>query len=99
MACELTPQETIIRAFRRKKPDKVPKDFGWTPQIHQLIKEKTGSLDPLGYFDCEMRGVGWRATKNKQDFSFYLGKSPSPFSNWIDKGLFEIQSTETKKLP
>jgi len=79
----LTPQERVIKVFRREKPDKVPKDFGWTPQIYQLIKEKTGSSDPLGYFDCEMRGVDWLSTKNKRDFSFYLGKPPS--SAWIDQ--------------
>ncbi|MBA7497111.1 hypothetical protein ES702_07720 [subsurface metagenome] len=97
MVSRLTPQERVIKVFRREKPDKVPKDLGWTPQIYQLIKEKTGSSDPLGYFDCEMRGVGWLSTRNKRDFSFYLGKPPLPFSNWIDKRFLEIQSTETKK--
>ena len=63
----------------------MPKDFGWTPQIHQLIKEKIGSSDPLGYFDCEMRGVGWLPTKNKRDFSFYLGKPPLPsLKQWMN---------------
>lgn len=89
MTSQLTPRERVIKAFRREKPDKVPKDFGCTPQIYELIKEKTGSSNLSEYFDCEMRGIGWLPTKNKRDFSIYLGKPPSPFSTWVDKRLLE----------
>lgn len=95
---ELTPRERVIKTFRRKKPDKVPKHIDCTPQIHELIKEKTGSSDPLEYFECEMRGADWLSTKNKRDFSFYLGKPPSPFSAWIDGHLLGVEWGQ-KKLP
>jgi len=94
MIHELTPRERVIKAFRREKSDKVPKDLECTPQIYKLIKEKIGSSDPLGYFGCEMRWIGWLPTKIKRDFSTYLGKPPSSFSTWIDKGFLEIENTK-----
>ena len=92
MVYELTPRERVVKALRRERPDKVPKDFECTPQIHKIVKEKTGSSDPLEYFGCEMRWVGWLPTKNKRDFSAYLGKPPSPFSAWVDRGLLEVRN-------
>jgi len=80
----VSPRERVIKAFRREIPDKVPKDFWWTPQIYELIKKITGSSDILEYFGCEMRRVSWLPTKKRRDFSVYLGKPPSPFSEWID---------------
>jgi len=94
MIHELTPRERIVKAFRREKPDKVPRDFECTPQVHKIVKEKTGSSDPLEYFGCEMRWVGWLATKNKRDFSTYLGKPPSPFFTWVDRGLLEMENSK-----
>ncbi len=91
---ELTPRERVVKAFRREKLDKVPKDFECTPQVHKIVKEKIGSSDPLKYFGCEMRGIGWLPTKNKRDFSAYLGKPPSPFFTWIDKGLLEVENSK-----
>jgi len=87
----LSPRERAIKALRREKPDKVPKNFGMTPQIYQLIKEKTGSSDPWEYFGCESRWIGWLPTKIKRDFSTYLGKSPS--GSWIDKKILDTKKT------
>ncbi|GAH50895.1 unnamed protein product, partial [marine sediment metagenome] len=78
----MSPRERVIKAFRRKKPDKVPKDFWWTPQIYGLISKMTGSPDILEYFGCEMRRISWLPTKKRRDFCSYLGTPPSPFS-WV----------------
>lgn len=91
----MTPRERVIRAFTRNIPDKVPKDLWVSFQIYQLIKQKTGSTDPLQYFDCEMRGVGWLPTKNRRDFSGYLGESSS---HRLDKNLLATES-EINKVP
>lgn len=40
MIHELTPRKRIVKALKREKPDRVPKDFWWTYQIGELMKEK-----------------------------------------------------------
>ncbi len=84
MLHELSPRRRVIRALRRQKPDRVPKDLWWTYQIGKLIQERTGSSNPLEYFGCEMRMVRWLPTKYKRDFSDYLGEQSS---SWISKNL------------
>lgn len=97
MPCELPPRKRIIRALKRQKPDKVPKDLWWTYQIGKLIQEKTGSFNPLEYFGCEMRIIRWLPTKYQRDFSNYLGEQSS---SWINKNLFEEENTpKTGLLP
>jgi len=90
------PKERVIRALKRKVPDRVPKDFGYTPQIYKLIKQKTGSADPLEYFGCEVRQITWRPTKYRRDFSFYLGKN---CSDWQNKNLREEENDDAKLPP
>lgn len=96
MPCELPPRKRVIRALKRQKPDKVPKDLWWTYQIGELIKEKTGSSDPLEYLNCEQRLIRWSATKKKRDFSAYLGESSS---SWINKNLLEGKNFTEDELP
>lgn len=78
---ELTPRERVVKTLKREESDRVPKEFWWTYQIGELIKEKTSSSNPLEYFSCEQRLVRWPATKKKQDLSPYIGES----SSWIDQ--------------
>lgn len=87
-------RERVVKTLRREKPDRVPKEFFWTPQIYELIKEKTGSLDILEYFGCEMRMIRWRPTRKRRNFSTYLGESPS--DSWIDHN-FEGENTDKDK--
>lgn len=91
----MTPRERAIKALRREKPDKVPKDFGMTPQIYELIKAKTGASDPWEYFDCEPRWICWLPTEIRREFSAYLGESPS--GGWIDKNILQPENTEAEK--
>jgi len=84
---ELTPRERVVKTLKREESDRVPKDFWWTYQIGELIKEKTSSSDPLEYFSCEQRLVRWSATKKKQDLSPYIGES----SYWINGNLLELE--------
>lgn len=95
MVHELTPRERVVKALKREKPDKVPKDFWWTYQTGELIKKKTGSSDPLDYFACEMRLIRWSATKKKRDFSAYLGESSS---SWINRNLLEEENLTEDEL-
>jgi len=78
---ELTPRERVVKTLKREESDRIPKEFWWTYQIGELIKEKTSSSDPLEYFSCEQRLVRWSATKKKRDFSPYINES----SSWIDQ--------------
>ncbi len=96
MLHELTPRERIVKALKRKKSDRVPKDFWWTYQIGKLMEEKIGVLDPLEYFGCEQRLIRWSPTKKKRDFSTYLGKSSS---SWINKNLLEVKNNKKGGLP
>ena len=42
----MNPRERFIRAIRRQSVDKVPKHAFWTPEVINLVKEKTGFDDP-----------------------------------------------------
>jgi uroporphyrinogen decarboxylase len=92
----MTPRERAIKALRREKPDKVPKDFGMTPQIYELIQAQTGASDPWAHFACEPRWIGWRATRFRRDFSAYLGDSPC--GSWLDKKLLQPENTEAENV-
>ena len=56
----LTSRERVLKAVSRQKPDKVPKDVSWgfSPQVMETFREKTGCEDPLEYFDIDVRFVG-----------------------------------------
>jgi uroporphyrinogen decarboxylase len=56
----LTSRQRIVRACKREKPDKVPKDLSWgmTPTVLERFKQETGSDDPDDYFGVDIRFIG-----------------------------------------
>lgn len=72
----MNPKERVITALSRKVPDRIPFEFSLTPHLQKIFEEKTGAKDPRKYFGMEMRHVGLRDMKIKQDFSRYLPDDP-----------------------
>ena len=72
----MSPRERVLRVVNREKPDKVPKQAGFTPAIQKLFEEKTGRTDPAVYFGMEVRHVGFKGPKVKPDFSRYFPNPP-----------------------
>ena len=76
----MSPHERVLRVVNRRKPDKVPKQAGFTPTIQKLFEEKTGQTDPTVYFDMEVRGVGLKGPAEMPDFSRYFPDPPEGLS-------------------
>jgi uroporphyrinogen decarboxylase len=68
----LSPRERLDRALRRRRPDRVPKEAGFTRGAFELFGEKTGSDSPQEYFGFEARHVGLAGPLKPTDFSAYL---------------------------
>ena len=75
----MNPRERFIRAIRRQSVDKVPKHAFWTPEVINLVKEKTGFDDPDEYFGFEMKQVHYSSF----DFN---PKTDGYFKNLKDEG-------------
>ncbi len=87
----MSPRKRVLRALTRRVPDKVPKEFGCTPEVYKLVVQKIGEVDIPEYFGFEMRRVKWEPTKYRRDFSAYLGESSQ---NWLDTRLFKEENGE-----
>ncbi|MGI5819821.1 MAG: uroporphyrinogen decarboxylase family protein [Armatimonadota bacterium] len=81
MPSEMSPRERVLTAMRREKPDRVPKQAGFTPAVQEEFERRTGATNPAEYFGFENRGVGFRAPENLPDFSrWYPGGIPAEAS-------------------
>jgi len=67
----MTPRERVRAAITHQKPDKAPKDAGFTPAIYETFRRETGCDDPAAYFNMEVRHVGFRGPESMPDFSPY----------------------------
>ena len=68
---EMSPRERAIATLTFKKPDRIPKDAGFTPHIMEQFKQHTGADDPAEYYGYEHRALGLAPTKIEYDFSRY----------------------------
>lgn len=66
---EMSPRERVVTAMRREKPDRVPKQWSFTPAVQEQFERQTGATKPAEYFGFENRGVGFRAPAELPDFS------------------------------
>ena len=73
---EMSPRERAIATLRFRKPDRIPKDAGFTPHIMEQFKRHTGADDPAAYYGFEHRNVGLAPTKVNYDFSRYYPQYP-----------------------
>ncbi|MBD3183046.1 hypothetical protein GF312_12195 [Candidatus Poribacteria bacterium] len=66
----MTHRERILTVLNRKPADRVPIDIaGFNREAYRLFVEKTGSHNPMEYFnvDTDWRGVGFTASKETID--------------------------------
>jgi len=82
---EMSPRERVIATLEFRKPDRIPKNAGFTPHIMEQFKLHTGADDPADYYGYEERYVGLQPTKVEYDFSRYLPEglpSDTQVSEW-----------------
>ncbi|OGG46794.1 MAG: hypothetical protein A3F84_23325 [Candidatus Handelsmanbacteria bacterium RIFCSPLOWO2_12_FULL_64_10] len=72
----MTPRERVGRAIRRERPDRVPKEAGFTPAALEKFRRATGQEGPAEYFGMEARSVGFRPPAQRPDFGAYLKGMP-----------------------
>src|SRR3990170_1963996 len=67
----LTPRQRVLRAVSLggPLPDRVPKDISWgfTPNVLETFRQKTGHADPEEYFGVEVRFVGLELPPERVD--------------------------------
>jgi len=79
----MTPRERALAALRRRVPDRVPRELGFTPPMQEEFRRRTGATDPAEYFDFEVRTVELAPTRQQVDFSPYLGQLPP--DAWVNE--------------
>ncbi|HEY3398664.1 MAG TPA: uroporphyrinogen decarboxylase family protein [Armatimonadota bacterium] len=67
----MTGRERIFTAMNRQEPDRVPCDFGFTPALLEIFKEKTGAENPAEYWNFGEGWAGFKPTATKTDFTRY----------------------------
>ncbi|MBI3921753.1 MAG: hypothetical protein HY318_10085 [Armatimonadetes bacterium] len=72
----MTARERVQCVVNREYPDRIPKEAGFTPAIHETFKERTGHDSPPEYFGFETRHVGFRGPEQLPDFSRYFPELP-----------------------
>jgi uroporphyrinogen decarboxylase len=87
----MTPRERVLTALRRQTPDRVPKSFGWTPPVADLLRTRLGDVDPYDHFGVETRPVGPVPTREPGEFSRYFAGLALPPTLQVDEwGMGEI---------
>jgi len=75
----MTERERVLKALRREKPDKVPRELsfgGFTPALMEVFKEKTGADDPAEYFNFEVRSLSFKIPEGREQFLRYYSDLP-----------------------
>lgn len=68
----MTPRERVLAALSHRRPDRTPFELSFTPPMLETFQKETGALDPVEYFDLDIRSVGVKPTERQGDFSRYL---------------------------
>jgi hypothetical protein len=79
----MNPRERVLAALNRRKPDRVPRIFSFTPSLLAEFRRRTGADNPADYFDFEVRYVGIQPTRMQTDFSPFLGELPA--KAWVNE--------------
>ncbi|MHB0874525.1 MAG: uroporphyrinogen decarboxylase family protein [Anaerolineae bacterium] len=69
----MTPRERVLTTLAHERPDRPPREMGFTEPALAEFRRRTGAEDPADYFDYEVRRVGLAPTLYPGDFSAYLG--------------------------
>ncbi len=68
----MSPRDRILRAMRRQKPDRVPREAGFTQPLYETFVQQTGQIDPASFFGMDRRTIDFRVPEPQADFSCYL---------------------------
>jgi len=75
----MNSRERVLTAFRRKKPDRVPRGMVLSPVLEGQLRQKLGIEDLAEYFQYDIRCyVGYKPTSKLGDFSKYPSAKPVP---------------------
>ncbi len=69
MPAEMSPRERVLTAMRRQVPDRVPKEWSFTPAVQEEFVRRTGRSNAAEFFGFERRGVGLKGVPQLPDFS------------------------------
>ncbi len=109
MPAEMSPRERVLTAMRREKPDRVPREWSFTPAVQEEFVRQTGSTNAAEYFGFERRGVGFRGPETLPDFSRWFpggipenatlgeygtGSVPAGFYHFTGK-IYPLEHTDT----
>jgi uroporphyrinogen decarboxylase len=72
----MSPRERILRAMRRQKPDRVPREAAFTQPLVETFFQEIGQTDYATYFGMDRRTVDFRPPQPLADFSSYLPPMP-----------------------
>lgn len=73
----MTARERVLAALSHERPDRPPREMGFTEPALAEFRRQTGAAEPEDYFDYEVRRVGLAPTLLRTDFSPWLGEVPA----------------------
>jgi uroporphyrinogen decarboxylase len=65
----MSPRERILRAMRRQKPDRVPREAGFTQPLYATFVQQTAQSDPALHFGMDRRTIEFLPPMPPADFS------------------------------
>lgn len=75
----MNQRERVLTAFRRKEPDRVPRQMFLSPILESELREILGKKDLEEHFRYDIRRfVGYKPTRKRADFSRYPSAEPVP---------------------
>ena len=85
MMSGMSPIERILRAMRRQKPDRVPREAVFTIPVEEEFRLRTYVSDYETYFGMDRRTVQFRRPQPAADFSTYLKDRDFPDGAFTDE--------------
>jgi uroporphyrinogen decarboxylase len=67
----MTGRERTLAVLARERPDRLPRELKLTPDLLDVLRERTGASDPAEYFGLEVRDVFFAPAAEFADFSAY----------------------------
>jgi len=89
-------RENVLRALRRRNPERVPFEFVLCPSHIDAFEKKTGSRDYQAHYGFPIRYVDLNPTRKKTDFSVYYENLPAAAEplNWNPEwGVMGVQGS------
>lgn len=81
MPYSMSPRERVLRAMRRQKPDRIPKQLDLTPPLQEEFARRFPGETVEEHFRLEPRGVGIGPSRVEHDYSGYFADT---HVDWTD---------------